>query len=79
MGRLRERQVLVVRMNGKFTVYLDQYGNRFYASTLRELRQQVPGRVSPMYCDKKDGRTVRTGYVIGQHWLTAFQPVEVAA
>ena len=32
-----------------------------------------------MYQDKKDGSTVHVGYVIGQLWLTAFQPVEVLA
>jgi hypothetical protein len=32
-----------------------------------------------MFVDKKDGSTVHIGYVIGQHWLTAFQPVERAA
>lgn len=67
-------------MNGKNTLYLDQWGNRFWAKTVKELRQQVGmggSRVSKMYRDKKDGRIVHTGYVIGQHWLTAFQPVEV--
>ena len=34
------------------------------------------GRVSKMYVDKKDGRSVHIGYVVGQHWLTAYQRVE---
>lgn len=61
------------------TLYLDQYGNRFYARTVKELRAQIGmggSRVSRMYQDKKDGRTVCTGYVIGTHWLSAFAPVE---
>jgi hypothetical protein len=58
-------------------LYLDQYGNAFWARTLKELKEQIPGRVSIMYCDKKDGSTVRQGYVIGQHWLQAYQPVEL--
>jgi len=69
-------------MNGKFTLYIDQYGNKFAAHTVKELRAKVGmggARVSKMYNDKKDGRTVHTGYVIGQHWLTAYQPVELAA
>ena len=61
------------------TLYLDQYGNRFFARSLKELRAQIRGRVSIMYCDRKDGRTVRTGYVIGRHWLTAFVPFEQPA
>jgi len=63
-------------------LWIDQYGNRFYAATLKELRVQIGmggSRVSKMYCDKKDGSTVCTGYVIGQHWLSHFTPVEKAA
>ena len=69
-------------MNGKFTLYIDQYGNKFSAKTVKELRDQIGmggTKVSKQYTDKKDGSTVHTGYVIGQHWLTAFQPVEKAA
>ena len=62
-------------MNGKLFLYVDQYGNRFQASTVRELREKVGGgRVSKMYIDNKDGHTFHIGYVIGQHWLTAFEP-----
>lgn len=60
-------------------LYLDQYGNRFYAETLKELRKQIGGggsRVSLMYVDKKNGDVMTTGYVIGGHWLTAYQPLE---
>lgn len=69
-------------MNGKWTLYVDQYGNRFAASTVKELREQIGmggSRVSKMYRDKKDGRTVHCGYVIGAHWLTAYRPLEIAA
>lgn len=58
-------------------LYVDQYGNRFYASTVRELREQIAGgksRVSIMYVDGKDGKTYRVGYVIGGHWLAAYVP-----
>lgn len=57
-------------------LYIDQYGNHFYAKTLKELREQITGRVSIMYRDKKDGPTVRVGYVIGQHWLQCYVPLE---
>lgn len=69
-------------MKGKFTLFIDQYGNRFTSKTVKELRAQIGGggsRVSKMFCDKKDGRTVQTGYVIGSHWLTAYRPVEIPA
>ncbi len=60
-------------------LFVDQYGNRFYAATRKELKAQIPGRIGIMYADKKDGRTVRIGYVIGQHWLREYAPVEKAA
>lgn len=69
-------------MNGKTTLYLDQHGNRFWANTVRQLRKQIGmggSAVRKMYRDKKDGTSVHIGYVIGQHWLTAFQQVEIKA
>lgn len=69
-------------MNGKLRLYIDQWGNRFYASTVKELREQIGmggSRVSKMYVDKKDGRTVHVGYVVGRHWLSMFAPVEIEA
>jgi len=72
-------------MKGRLMLYIDQYGNRWWARTVAELRQQIgngSSRVSKMYHDKymKDGtqRTYHTGYVVGQHWCTAFVPYEVA-
>lgn len=65
-------------MKGRHTLFLDQHGNRFYSRTLRELRAQIPGRISKMYRDTRNG-TLHVGYVIGRHWLTAFQPVELPA
>lgn len=63
-------------MKGKPTLYIDQWGSRWWAKTIKELREQIGGRVSKMYVDKKDGRSVHVGYVVGQHWLTAYQRVE---
>ena len=65
-------------MNGKQTLYMDQWGNKFRAKTVKSLRDKVGGgRISKMYVDKKDGSVVHCGYVIGQHWLTAYRPVEI--
>lgn len=61
-------------------MFVDQYGNRFYAQTVKELRRQIGmggSRVSIMYRDRKSGPPVRVGYVIGPHWLTEWAPVEV--
>jgi len=69
-------------MNGKWTLFIDQYGLRFTASTVKELRKQIGmggSRVGKMYRDKKDGSMVHCGYVIGEHWLTAYAPIEIAA
>ena len=56
-------------------LYISQYGDKFYAKTLKELRQQIPGRCSKMYVDR-NGKTLDIGYVIGQLWLIAYQPIE---
>lgn len=57
-------------------LYLDQYGNRFYAATVKDLRKQIGGggsKVSIMYRDSgKD--VLRVGYVIGEHWLNEYLP-----
>lgn len=61
-------------------LYIDQYGAPVWARTVRELREKAGGgRVSTMYRDKKDGRAMRVGYVVGQRWFTRFAPVELPA
>lgn len=63
-------------------MFLDQHGNRFYADSVRKLRKQIgngSSRVEKMFRDKKDGGAVQIGYVIGGHWLTAYQRVEIPA
>ena len=63
-------------------LWIDQWGRREWARTVKELREKVDGggcRVTKMYRDKKDGRVVHTGYVIGRHWFTRFAPIEVEA
>lgn len=58
-------------------LYIDQYGSLVCARTVRELRDRAGGaRVSKMYRDKPDGRTVHCGYVVGRRWFTAYAPVE---
>jgi hypothetical protein len=64
-------------------MYLDQYGYKYFASTRKELIKEVcPHTKSPsvsiMYRDKKDGTTVRTGYIVSHHWLTEYIPSERA-
>ena len=67
-------------MNGEPTLYIDQWGTKYWAKTVKELRKCVGmggSRVSKMYRDKKDGRVVHVGYVVGDHWLMAYRPVEL--
>lgn len=67
-------------MNGKRMLYMDQFGNYFFARTVKELRRQIGMggcRVSKMYRDRKDGLPVHVGYVIGAHWLEMFTPVDI--
>lgn len=67
-------------MNGKHILYIDQYGQHFSAATVKELRECVGGgRVSKMYMDGGDGKTYHVGYVIGNHWLSAYVPFSVEA
>jgi hypothetical protein len=61
-------------------LFLDQFGEPIWARTVKELRAKAGGgRVSKMYVDKKDGRTVRCGYVVGRRSFSRFAPVEVPA
>ena len=62
------------------TLYIDQYGNKFFAKTLKELKAEI-GRTkaSKMYVDSTDGKTYHIGYVIGEHWLKAYTPMRKAA
>ena len=62
-------------MNGIIMLYHDQYGNCEFAATVEELRKKVGGKGSKMYRDDRDGRTYHVGYVVGNRWFTAFQPV----
>ena len=64
------------KMRKPINLYIDQYGNKFYARTLKELKEQVSGSVKKMYVDSQTLGTPDVGYVIGQHWLTAYTPVE---
>lgn len=67
-------------MKGKTMLYIDQYGEPIWAKTVKELRAKAGGgRVSIMYCELKDGRTVRRGYVVGRRWFSAYIPFEAAA
>lgn len=57
-------------------LFIDQWGNRYYAQTIKELREQIPGRCGKMYVDSKTLGTLHVGYVIGRHWLTEYRAVE---
>ena len=68
-------------MNGTLMLYLDQYGNHFYARTDRELREKVGSsgsRIAKMYVENgADGEPRHVGYVIAGHWLKMFAPIEL--
>ena len=62
------------------TLFIDQYGDPVIASTARELADKAGGRkITKQYQDKKDGRVVWNGYVVGSRWFTAFKWKEVGA
>jgi hypothetical protein len=68
-------------MNGKTTLWIDQYGSKYWSRTIRELCEQLGTKAHgrSMYIDGKDGKAYRTGVVIGSHWLTAYTPVRIPA
>lgn len=69
-------------MRGRFVLYIDQYGTHYPARNVKELKARphyLPGKVSRMYIDKKNGKTMHVGYVIGKYWLTAYVPYETAS
>ena len=69
-------------MNGKLMLYIDQYGLKFFAHTVRQLERDVRAldgkcsRAAKLYRDKRD-RAYHVGYVIGYHWFNMYQPVEL--
>lgn len=71
-------------MNDKkqIKMFIDQYGYKYFVHNRQELIKEVcpytnSPKVSKMYQDKKDGRTMWTGYIISDHWLTAYLPLEI--
>ena len=42
-------------------LFIDQWGNRYYAQTIKELREQIPGRCGKMYVDSKTLGTLHVG------------------
>jgi len=79
MGILTREGMDMSKKQRVVTLYIDQWGSKFYAATIKELREQIPGRCSKMYIDRKDGSTLHIGYVVGQHWLTMYRRVEIPA
>lgn len=67
-------------MRNKRILYVDQYGNRWQAKTVRDLCSQIGRtRARRMYRDKMNGPPVHVGYVVGHHWCTAYVPMENTA
>ena len=65
-------------LHGKFTMFVDQWGNRWTACTLRELHKQIGGGfISKMYEDDSNGKTYHVGYIIRNHWCRAYAPVRI--
>lgn len=61
------------------TLFVDQYGERVYATTRAELCEKAGVKhCVKMYRDKRNGPTVWAGYVVGTRWFTAFKWQEVA-
>lgn len=62
----------------KPTLFVDQWGGKIVASTAAELRAKCGGgKVAKQFCEKKDGRVVWNGYIVGARWFTALAWREV--
>ena len=57
------------------TLYVSQYGDLFYAYTLKQLREKLGGRCRRMMQDDPNDAIYHVGYVIGPLWLTAYTPL----
>jgi hypothetical protein len=53
-------------------IFMDQHGDIERALSLKDLRTRVKGRCTPMYVDGYDGKTYKTGWVIGKRWFSVF-------
>lgn len=56
-------------------VFIDQYLHVHRARSVKDLREQLGGRVSKMYRDLPSGDVVHVGYVIGDYWCEEYAPV----
>jgi hypothetical protein len=68
--------------SGRMLVYIDQYGQKVWAQTVKELRERAGGgRVFKIYVDKvageHAGKTVHCGYGVGHRCFYAYALVEV--
>ena len=56
---------------------IDQYGQTYHnlgKHPRKELMERIGCQhVSKMYQEKKDGRIIHAGYVVGQHWCTLYE------
>lgn len=61
------------------TLFIDQYGQRIVATSLKELKQKVyyRGGAAKQYVNTAKG-PLWTGYVLGARWFTAFHRAEVS-
>lgn len=59
-------------------VFIDQYGSKFYASTIKELKEIacLSGKVFKIFQDTNDGKTIQVGTGIGRHWFTRYTAIE---
>lgn len=78
MEKTKNQRKVNTMLHGKLTLFIDQYGNRWEARSVLELRDKIGGgRVSKMYVHDKSGNFYHVGYVVGDYWCQAFVPVRI--
>jgi len=60
-------------------LYIDQYGDKFWARTVKELCEKIGVPKARKMYDDFDGRSYQVGYVIGEYWLLEFTPTRKEA
>jgi hypothetical protein len=75
---VKQHKENIMAVKSGITLYIDQYGDKWYANTVKSLCKQIGrSKARRMYIDKKDGSTKHIGYVVGNLWCTAYKPVEM--
>ena len=74
----RKEAKMAKKLHELATLYVDQYGSKIYARSVKELKEKAgPGKVSKIYREINGDVTHHCGYSVGDRWFDAYAPVMV--